>query len=276
MYRKSLAAAAAAVLLAATAAQARHPEARRGPPIAKIATMGVELTADQSEMLGSIRETAKERGSFSDDVGMSARRGRGEWMAGYLRGEMDRDEVLGGIEEQMDERSGIHQESAALWLGLLATYDEGQRSQVMENIDEMKMRHGENSADRSAEGRRGPPIERLLDGVELSRKQEKSIDRLLEDQRQARKGALESHREHRMQWMDDFAAGKLDTDEISAELESRSEEAVESRLQATRDWIDLIDSLDVEQKEKLLENLEELQSSRGRPSRNERTRHPRR
>ena len=265
MPRKTIIAIATASVcfIASSAAEARPPEHAKGPPVAKIATAGIDLTAEQRALLDDIRASGKELRSSMEEERTGGR--RGEWLAGYLSGELVREEVLDGVEGEMSRRHAAHMELADMWIGLLETYDEAQRSQVLENIGHASERGGE--ASRRPGIRHGPPLDRLLEGVELSRKQQKKADILLAELESVRDDAAERRRGGRDKWIEAFAAGELGADGVRAAMESRAEEALDARLGAAGILLDLCDVLDSGQREQVLSNLEKKRSSSHGPSR---------
>ena len=236
-------------------ASARSPHS--GVKVVKMMFKDVALTETQKQ---SLKELRKEMKGKREDV-RGAHGKRMEWMEDFASGRISRAEVLSQIDDKFDTHSALRRERLEGMLDILDGLERDQKSQVLDNLDEIeeKMEQKRAKFETKSGKRKGASkkMKRLFKGVALSSSQEE----LLEAVQEFHKGKKEQKLERMAEKHEDmvaFVSGTKSKTALLQEQVSRQNEVKLDKKKGASLWMDLLASLDEEQKDILFDNMQDL------------------
>ena len=143
---------------------------------------------------------------------------------------------------------------------MIDTYTPEQREQVLENIEQRKSCQQQRKEDyhEKVKHHKGKQLELLMKDMNLTEEQQREMKRIKNERKEEKSEYREERKEYKESALEDFASGKVNKKDAEKEMERFTEERTSLHHAGVDAWLQFIDSLSDEQKEQLLENMEEL------------------
>ena len=146
----------------------------------KIFVEGMDLSAEQQDLVKELRENRKE--NFHGRKGKHAGQ-RLEWMEDFVSGDLEREDIHSQIDQMHGEKTKEVSEMQAMIFELLESYSAEQKAQLSTNLDSQKEcmeKMKEKREEYAQKGKHGGPAKRLFKDIELDDDQEESLKDLEE------------------------------------------------------------------------------------------------
>ena len=217
----------------------------------------IELTEEQKAIVYDLKEMKRgEKG----ERGVERHGPKHQWMIGYLEGSLDREEIHAQIDEHAEKKYQQHLQTQELLFELVDSYTPEQREQVLANMEERKSCHQQKSEEyqEKAHHHRDKHRELLMKDMNLTEEQQRELRKIKEERKEERHEYKEDRKEYKEALLEDFASGKINKREAKKEIERVVEERTAYHHEGVDAWMQFIDTLSEEQREQLLDNMEEL------------------
>ena len=233
-----------------------------GPKMGQMLFKDVDLSQDQREALKALKKGNKAARKTHREEYKGKRM---EWLEEFADGRKSRSEVLREIANKTNDKFMLRQERLEGMLEVLSDLDRDQKSQVLDNLEDMRDRMEARRADfeekRGTKGKRGKrgkkKFDRMFQGMSLSADQESIVTRLKEFHQDKRSNKRGIHKEkHEM--MVDFVSGDKSKRDLLGALQDKKRDVLQTKREGAGIWMDLLSSFDEEQKDIFFDNMADI------------------
>ncbi len=246
-------------LFFSSSADARPGHNGRKGHVMKMLNKDVELSDSQKVLLYDLGDIKGERVWKKE----GKRKNWHNWMVEYVSGDIDREQVLDQIDEKFEVKKSLKKEKTKLFLSLLDSYSADQRSQVLENLEELKERRTKKMEKRAGNSKwhskkRGK-FKALFRDLDLTEQQKEIIQETMEVKK---KSAEKVSKGSKLDFIEAYLTGKKRRKAIFSDTNSQLKEFHDNAHERTELLLELFDSFDDAQKEQFLINVENKKSNR--------------
>ena len=159
----------------------------------------------------------------------------------------------------------FHKKNLSEMLDFIDSLDRGQRNQFVENIERLKKRVEEKRARfKERRGKRGKEkgafLDKMFSDIELTRSQKRRVEDIREKHVEHKSERKQGQK--RFIVLEEYASGSKSRSQILSDFNRKGDSKITDKHEMTDLWLNLISSLDEEQKDQLVHNMEELQEKR--------------
>ncbi|MEC7985625.1 MAG: Spy/CpxP family protein refolding chaperone [Myxococcota bacterium] len=231
-----------------------------GSHMQKMLFKDLDLSEEQRAELKEMRQRKKE---YRKD---GKKEGRKDWMVEFINGDLSRNSLHDDMDQNFEKMHAFHKENLSEMFDFIDALEGEQRAQFLENIDDLKekMKQKRSRADERREKRertKSSFIEKLFSDIQLTSKQKRQVENIREMQME-RKGDRKAFPPKRFVVLEEYASGSQSRTQILRDFNRAGQRKIQHKHEVTDLWLNLISSLDEEQKDQLVHNQEELREKR--------------
>ena len=220
----------------------------------------IQLTRNERQLVQEMYATKKELRKIKKKYKLFEE----SWMVDFVSGEIDRSYIEVTMEELYSSKEDKEFELRHLGFELLEGYSVEQREQVIYNMEDTKQCYAKHKIkERNIEIKKQiRPIQTLLQDIELSNEQRQAFEGIRLAKEQQRETIQQDFSQTPEVLFQQFLQGHTDQTTTLKAFEAYSDSYFQFRLARVELLLDLLETLNDEQKKQFLANAEELEKKR--------------
>lgn len=230
----------------------------------KVLTKDVNLSADQKALVEDLKGERKAHKTERHDLKRSMKQDRIDTLKGYAEGDLSRADIKDQIEDKHREMSEKHADMQDGFFALVDSYNDSQKDQVRDNIDDTRQCMTDNQEQFEAHReRKEAHIQKRMEkkasfmtkDLDLSRNQQAAFDAWQDGQLERFQERMDGRMDHKGQHLEALLDGQSQRSIERAQAE-RSAEKIEVAQEQAEWMMDFVDSLDRDQRTQFVENID--------------------
>jgi hypothetical protein len=232
----------------------------------KVLTKNVDLTEDQRALTEDLKGERKAHKAERHELKRSMKQDRIDALKGYAEGDLSRADINDQIEDKHREMSEKYADMKDGFFALIDSYSEVQKDQVRDNIDDTRQCMADNEEQfESHIERKEAHIQKRFEkkakfitkDLDLSRNQQAAFDAWQDGQLERFQERMDGRMDHKGQHLEALLDGQSQRS-IERTQAERSAEKLEAAQEQADLMMDFVDSLDTEQRDQFVENIDAL------------------
>ena len=235
----------------------------------KVLTKNVDLTPDQRALAEDLKNQRKAHKEDRHELKRSMKQDRIDILKGYVEGDLSRSQINARIQRKHDDMMAQHTDMQDGFLALIDSYNEAQKDQVRDNLDETRQcmadYQGEMEGHRERkeahiQKRMNKKAEFMTKDLDLSRNQQTAFEAWQDGQLERFQDRMDQHMNKHMEKGQHLEA--LLDGQSPRTLERKQAERATERVEAMQEqaglMMDFVDTLDDNQRTQFIDNIEAM------------------